>query len=142
MMNSQSNVVSAPTGTGSHGATLGASVRLLARRPSAEASAPKGVTADGLLVQPFNLSRTQLNRKFAATEATGSEAMGSEALGSEATGSLGRSGTRGKSKLWVTGEFWRGRHIAQAVKLAIIDAAFVTCYEGVRRRAVEDALSA
>ena len=131
-MNSQSNVVAAPTRAGSHGATLGASVRLLACRPSAEASAPKGVTADGLLVQPLNLSRTQLNRKFAAAEAMGSEAMGS----------LGCSGTRGKSKLRASGEFWRERHIAQAVKLAIIDAAFVACYEGVRELAVEDALSA
>jgi len=57
-------------------------------------------------------------------------------------GSLGWSGTRGKSSLWISDAFWREYHIAQAVKLTIIDSAFVACFEGVRRPAVEDALSA
>jgi anti-sigma-K factor RskA len=39
-------------------------------------------------------------------------------------GSLGWSGFRGKSALWVSTGFWREYHAAQAVKLAIVDAAF------------------
>lgn len=79
------------------------------------------------LAQRLKLSRTQLSRKIAAAEAMGS---------------LGWSGTRGKSTMWVSDEFWREYHIAQAVKLTIIDAAFVACFEGARRPAVEEALSA
>jgi hypothetical protein len=79
------------------------------------------------LAQRLKLSRTQLGRKIAAAEAMGS---------------LGWSGTRGKSTMWVSDEFWREYHIAQAVKLTIIDAAFVACCEAARRPAVEQALSA
>ena len=64
------------------------------------------------LARRLNLSRSQLARKFAAAETMGS---------------LGWSGARGKSALWVSAEFWREYHAAQAVKLAIIDAAFETC---------------
>jgi hypothetical protein len=42
-------------------------------------------------------------------------------------GSLGWSGPRGKSPLWVSADFRREYHAAQAVKLAIIDAAFEAC---------------
>jgi AraC-like DNA-binding protein len=79
------------------------------------------------LAQRLCLSRTQLSRKFAEAEAMGS---------------LGWSGTRGKSAIWVSNEFWREYHIAQAVKLAIIDAAFATCFESVPRLAIDDAWSA
>jgi hypothetical protein len=64
------------------------------------------------LTQRLNLSRAQLGRKFAVAEAMGS---------------LGWSGARGKSALWVSAGFWREYHAAQAVKLAVIDAAFEAC---------------
>jgi AraC-like DNA-binding protein len=73
---------------------------------------PTDVTSVSALARRLNLSRSQLSRKFAVAEATGS---------------LGWSGARGKSALWVSAEFWREYHAAQAVKLAIIDAAFETC---------------
>ena len=66
------------------------------------------------LAQGLNLSRTQLGRKFVAAEAMGS---------------LGWSGTRGKSALWVSHAFWRDYHAAQAVKLAVVDAAFAAAEE-------------
>ena len=67
------------------------------------------VTSISGLAQGLNLSRSQLSRKFAAAEEMGS---------------LGWSGSRGKSPLWVSASFQREYHAAQAVKLAIIDAAF------------------
>lgn len=70
------------------------------------------VTSVSGLAERLNLSRTQLGRKF------------SEA---EAMGSLGWSGPRGKSRLWVSSDFRRQYHSAQAAKLAIIDAAFAAC---------------
>ena len=73
---------------------------------------PTDVTSISGLAQRLNLSRTQLGRKFAEAEAMGS---------------LGWSGPRGKSPLWVSADFRREYHAAQAVKLAIIDAAFETC---------------
>jgi hypothetical protein len=39
-------------------------------------------------------------------------------------GGLGWTGARGRSALWISAGFWREYHTAQAVKLAIIDAAF------------------
>ena len=72
------------------------------------------VTSVSALAQGLNLSRTQLGRKFVAAEAMGS---------------LGWSGTRGKSPLWVSHAFWRDYHAAQAVKLAIVDAAFAAAAE-------------
>jgi AraC-like DNA-binding protein len=70
------------------------------------------VTSISDLARHFNVSRTHLGRKF------------SEA---EAFGSLGWSGARGRSPLWVSAGFRREYHAAQAVKLAIIDAAFEAC---------------
>ncbi|MDO9296910.1 hypothetical protein [Bradyrhizobium sp.] len=67
------------------------------------------VTSISGLAQRLNLSRTQLGRKFAEAAAMGS---------------LGWSGPPGKSPLWVSADFRREYHAAQAVKLAIIDAAF------------------
>jgi hypothetical protein len=64
------------------------------------------------LARGLNLSRSQLARKIAAAETMGS---------------LGWSGARGKSALWVSAEFWREYHTAQAVKLAIIEQAFEAC---------------
>ena len=73
---------------------------------------PTDVMSISGLAQHLNLSRTQLGRKFSQAEAMGS---------------LGWSGPRGKSPLWVSADFRREYHAAQAVKLAIIDAAFVAC---------------
>jgi len=73
---------------------------------------PTDVTSVTALARRLNLSRTQLGRKFAEAEAMGS---------------LGWCGRRGKSQLWVSADFRREYHAAQAVKLAIIDAAFEAC---------------
>jgi hypothetical protein len=73
---------------------------------------PTDVTSVSGLARRLNLSRTQLGRKFAEAEAMGS---------------LGWFGPRGKSRLWVSAEFRREYHAAQAVKLAIVDAAFKAC---------------
>jgi hypothetical protein len=83
-------------------------------QPGAEGLAriPTDVTSVSGLALRLNLSRTQLGRKFAEAEAMGS---------------LGWSGLRGKSPLWVSAAFRREYHAAQAVKLAIIDAAFEAC---------------
>lgn len=70
------------------------------------------VTSISELSRDISLSRTHLGRKL------------SEA---ESFGSLGWSGARGRSPLWVSAGFRREYHSAQAVKLAIIDAAFETC---------------
>ena len=70
---------------------------------------PTDVASVSGLARGLNLSRSQLGRKFAAAEAMQS---------------LGWTGVRGKSALWVSDGFWREYHAAQAVKLAIIDAAF------------------
>ena len=73
---------------------------------------PTDVTSVSALAQRLNVSRTQLSRKFAEAEAMGS---------------LGWYGRRGKSQLWVSADFRREYHAAQAVKLAIVDAAFEAC---------------
>ena len=83
------------------------------RQPSdGLARIPTDVTSVSALAQRLKLSRTQLGRKFAEAEAMGS---------------LGWSGVRGKSPLWVSADFRRQYLSAQAVKLAIIDAAFEAC---------------
>jgi hypothetical protein len=86
------------------------------------------ITSISGLAQGLNLSRTQLGRKFAAAEAMGS---------------LGWFGPRGKSPLWVSAGFRREYHAAQAVKLAIVDAAFES---GIKRgqhgQGVSDAMPA
>ena len=76
------------------------------------AKIPTDVISVSELAQRLRLSRTQLGRKFAEAEAMGS---------------LGWSGLRGKSPLWVSADFRREYHSVQAVKLAIIDAAFDAC---------------
>jgi hypothetical protein len=70
---------------------------------------PTDVTSVSGVARGLNASRSQLSRKFAAAETMGN---------------LGWSGAKGKSTLWVSAEFWREYHVAQAVKLAVIDAAF------------------
>ncbi|WP_213738367.1 hypothetical protein [Bradyrhizobium sp. dw_411] len=75
---------------------------------------PTDVMSVSGLARWLNLSRSQLSRKFAVAEATGS---------------LGWSGARGKSELWVSAEFWRAYHAAQAEKLSIIDAAVAATFE-------------
>lgn len=103
--------------------------RLIAGCRSTEGAARNAtdVTSVSALSQRLNLSRTQLSRKFAAAEAMGS---------------LGWSGTRGKSPLWVSAGFRREYHIAQAVKLEIIDAAFEACFQCAVPHAVFDSVSA
>jgi hypothetical protein len=81
------------------------------------------VTSVSALAERLSLSRTQLGRKF--TEA-------------EAMGSLGWSGARGKSRLWISADFRRQYFSAQAVKLEIIDAAFEACVAGRHTIAVSD----
>ncbi|WP_332696439.1 hypothetical protein [Bosea sp. (in: a-proteobacteria)] len=85
------------------------------------------VTAVSGLARRLNLSRTQLGRKLAAAEAMGS---------------LGWSGRRGRSPLWVSDGFRHEYHKAQSVKLAIIDAAFEACFEGEHGLGISDAVSA
>jgi len=89
------------------------------------------VTAVSGLALRLNLSRTQLGRKLAAAEAMGS---------------LGWSGRRGRSPLWISDGFRHEYHKAQSVKLAIIDAAFEACFEGsgegVKGLGISDAVSA
>ena len=70
------------------------------------------VTSISGLADGLRLSRTQLSRKFAEAEAMGS---------------LGWSGARGRSALWLSADFRREYHAAQTAKLAIIDAAFEAC---------------
>lgn len=67
----------------------------------------------------LKLSRTQLSRKIAEAEAMGS---------------LGWLGARGRSPVWVSTGFRYEYHKAQALKLAIIDAAFDACFAKDRRR--------
>jgi hypothetical protein len=89
--------------------------RLMAGCAPAGADGPRiltDVTSISSLAEPLSLSRTQLSRKFAEAEAMGS---------------LGWAGARGRSRLWVSADFRREYHAAQAAKLAIIDAAFEAC---------------
>jgi hypothetical protein len=85
---------------------------------------PTDVTSISELARRLNLSRTQLGRKFAEAEAMGS---------------LGWSGPRGRSPLWVSAGFRREYHAAQAVKLAIVDAAFDACVAHARHMTREAA---
>lgn len=75
---------------------------------------PTDIKSISSLAKGLNLSRTQLSRKVAVAEAMGS---------------LGWFGARGKSPLWLSPNFQREYHAAQAIKLAIIDAAFAACCE-------------
>lgn len=86
---------------------------------------PTDLTSVSALSQNLKMSRTQLSRKF---------------VDAEASGSLGWTHERGRSPLWVSADFVRQYHVAQAVKLAIIDAAFAAgqaqdaCRSSVRRQ--------
>jgi AraC-like DNA-binding protein len=75
---------------------------------------PTDVMSVSDLSRRLNLSRSQLSRKFGI---------------GEAMGSLGWSGGRGNSALWVSAEFWRAYHAAQAEKLSIIDAAVAGVFQ-------------
>jgi hypothetical protein len=61
----------------------------------------------------LKLSRTHLGRKL---------------RDAEELGSVGWLGQRGNSVMWVSSDFYQEYMTAQAVKLAIIDAAFETCF--------------
>lgn len=67
------------------------------------------LTSVSALARPFNLSRTHAGRTLAAAMATGS---------------IGWSGARGRSPIWLSREFRDDYARFQAVKLAIIAAAF------------------
>lgn len=67
------------------------------------------VTSISALARPFNLSRTHAGRTLAAAAAMGS---------------LGWSGVRGRSPIWLSRGFRDEYARFQAAKLAIIDAAF------------------
>lgn len=70
---------------------------------------PTDITSVTALSNNLALSRTHTGRKIAAAEALGS---------------MGWTGRRGHSPLWVSLGFRREYAMAQAAKLAIIDAAF------------------
>lgn len=74
---------------------------------------PTRVLSLGEFAALLKLSRTHLARKL---------------RDAEALGSLGWFGERGQSVMWVSRDFYREYMTAQAVKLAIIDAAFDVCF--------------
>ena len=80
--------------------------------PDAERVAT-AVVSIGALAQRLKLSRTHLARKLKEAEALGS---------------VGWHGKRGHSVMWVSSGFRREYAMAQAAKLAIIDAAFAACF--------------
>jgi hypothetical protein len=73
---------------------------------------PTGVLSVADMAAWLKLSRTHLARKLREAEAMGS---------------IGWEGKRGNSVMWVSKEFRAEYAMAQAVKLAIIDAAFEAC---------------
>ncbi|WP_367118450.1 hypothetical protein [Mesorhizobium sp.] len=75
---------------------------------------PTGVLSIGDFSRWLKLSRTHLARKL---------------RDAEALGSVGWLGRRGHSVMWISNEFYSEYLTAQAVKLAIIDAALATCME-------------
>jgi hypothetical protein len=74
---------------------------------------PTAIVSVAALAQRLKLSRTHLTRKL---------------KDAEALGSIGWLGRRGESVMWVSAGFRREYVTAQAVKLAIIDAAFEACF--------------
>ena len=77
--------------------------------PADCARIPSTVTSFADIGERINLSSTHLARKLRQAETMGS---------------LGWFGPRGRSTMWVSAEFRDDYHSQQAVKLAIIDAAF------------------
>ncbi|WP_342778149.1 hypothetical protein [Mesorhizobium norvegicum] len=75
------------------------------------AQIPTGIVSIGDFAKWLKLSRTHLARKL---------------RDAEDLGSVGWLGQRGHSVMWVSGDFYQEYMTAQAVKLAIIDAAFET----------------
>ena len=73
------------------------------------AQIPTGIVSIGDFAKWLKLSRTHLARKL---------------RDAEDLGSIGWLGHRGNSVMWVSGDFYQEYMAAQAVKLAIIDAAF------------------
>ena len=73
---------------------------------------PTGVLSVGDFARWLKLSRTHLARKL---------------RDAETLGSVGWLGQRGNSVMWISNEFYGEYVTAQAVKLAIIDAAFTAC---------------
>ena len=82
--------------------------------PDAERVAT-GIVSIAALAERLKLSRTHLARKLGDAEALGS---------------IGWQGKRGQSVMWVSAGFRREYVTAQAVKLAIIDAAFDAGFRG------------
>ena len=74
---------------------------------------PTGIVSIAAMADWLKLSRTHLARKLREAEAMGS---------------IGWQGRRGHSVMWVSDGFRREYATAQAVKLAIIDAAFDACF--------------
>lgn len=74
---------------------------------------PTGVVSIGDFANWLKLSRTHLARKL---------------RDAEGLGSLGWLGQRGKSIMWISNSFYQEYMTAQAVKLAIMDAAFAACF--------------
>ncbi len=74
---------------------------------------PTGIVSIAAMADWLKLSRTHLARKLREAEAMGS---------------IGWQGKRGHSVMWVSDGFRREYATAQAVKLAIIDAAFEACF--------------
>ena len=74
---------------------------------------PTAVASIAVMAERLMLSRTHLSRKLKAAEALGS---------------IGWQGKRGHSVMWVSSAFRREYAAAQAVKLAIVDAAFAACF--------------
>ena len=80
-----------------------------------------GVLSTAEMAGWLKLSRTHLARKLREAEALGS---------------IGWQGKRGNSVMWVSNEFRAEYAMAQAVKLAIIDAAFDACFQPEKARPV------
>jgi AraC-like DNA-binding protein len=96
--------------------------RLIAGIEEADLDAERvatGIVSIAALAERLKLSRTHLARKLSDAEALGS---------------IGWHGKRGQSVMWVSAGFRREYVTAQAVKLAIIDAAFDACF---RARPIE-----
>jgi hypothetical protein len=88
---------------------------------------PTGVLSLAEMAGWLRLSRTHLARKLREAEAMGS---------------IGWQGKRGSSLMWVSRGFLQEIATAQAVKLAIIDAAYEACFEGEALRAAPSLRSA